>query len=305
MRSTRSIVGASFVALAFLASACGGGTGPAASATPRGAITVGGFNFSESTTLANVYGQALEAKGYKVTIKAKLGTREIVAPALERGDIDLYPGYAATDLEFYNNKAGEASSDVQATVAKLRDRLQPKGIKALDPSTAVDINGIVVTKATADKFNLKKISDLTPVANQLRFGTTPECDKRPFCLPGLQRVYGITFKEVKPLDSVGPITRTALERGDVDVALLLSTDGAIAAKGWVLLDDDKHLQRADNVIPIIKASAANDEVTRLLNQVSAKLTTDGLIKLNRATDVDKQDADAVAKKWLQDNGFLK
>jgi len=303
MRSTRSIVGASVAALAVLASACGGGqqAGP----VDKGSVTVGSLNFTENVTLANVYGKALEGIGYKVTIKPKLGNREILAPAMDRGEIDLYPGYAATDLEYYNNKAGEATSDVTETVAKLRQRLDARGVKALNPSTAVDQNAIVVTKATADRLKLTKISDLTPVAGQLRFGTTPECAQRPFCLPGLQRVYNIQFKEVKPLDSVGPITRAALERGDVDVALLLSTDGAIVVKGWVVLDDDKHLQRADNVIPIVKSKVANDEVTQLLNRISATLTTTALITMNKQTDVDKDDPDVVAKRWLQDNGFLK
>ncbi len=305
MRSARSIVGAAIGALALVVSACGGGGPQPAASVERGSIVVGSFNFSESVTLANIYGKALADKGYKVSYKQKLGTREIVAPALEKGDIDLYPGYVATDLEFYNNKAGEASGDVQATLSKLRQRLDPKGIKALDASSAVDQNAIVVTKATASRLNLKKVSDLTPVAGQLKFGTTPECDKRPFCLPGLERVYGIKFGQVKPFDSGGPLTRAALDRGDVDVALLFSTDGNIAAKGWVLLDDDKHLQAADNVVPIIKGKVANDEVTQLLNRISAKLTTAGLTGLNKRTDVDKDDPDVVAQAWLKDNGFLK
>ncbi len=304
MRSTRSIVGASISALALLVSACGGGQ-PAASPVERGPITVASTNFTENVTLANIYGKALADKGYKVTYRLNLGRREIVAPALEKGDIDFYPGYAATDLEFYNNKAGEASGDVQATVAKLRQRLAAKDIKVLDPSPAVDTNAIVVTKATASRLNLKKVSDLTPVAGQLRFGTTPECDIRPFCLPGLDRVYSIKFKEVKKYDSGGPLTIAALDRGDVDVALLFSTDATIAAKGWVVLDDDKHLQAADNVVPILRGKVASDEVTQVLNRISAKLTTEALTQMNKRTNVDKDDPDVVATKWLQDNGFLK
>lgn len=290
--------------MALLGSACGQ-SGGAPSAQPKGTIIVAGFDFTESTTLANLYGKALQDLGYTINYKAKLGSREIVAPALERGDIDMYAGYAATDLEFYNKKAGEATADPKETVTKLRQRLDAKSIKVLEPAPAVDQNALVVTKATATKYNLKKTSDLTPVAGQLRFGTTPQCPARPFCLPGLKRVYNITFKEVKPLDTGGPITEAALDRGDVEVALLFSTNGTIAAKGWVLLEDDKHLQLADNVVPIIRASVAKDDVVKLLDRISAKLTTEALTNLNKQTDVDKQDPDVVAKKWLQDNGFLK
>ncbi len=305
MRSTRSIVGAAVLGLALLISACGQGTQPAASPVEKGSITVASFNFPESLTLANIYAKALEAQGYKVSLRANLGRREVVEPALEKGEIDLYPGYAATELEFLNKGKGEATSDAQATVVKLRTYLEPKGIKVLEPASAVDENVFAVTRATATRLNLKKISDLVPVANQLTLGGPPECPNRPFCAKGLERVYSIKFKAFKPLDTGGPITKTALERGDIDVALLFSSDGSITAKGFVVLDDDKHLQNADNVVPVIRASAAKDDAVKLLNRISAKLTTEGLIGLNKRTDIDKEDPDAVAKKWLQDNGFLK
>ncbi len=306
MRSARSIVGAAVAALALLATACGGQAQPAATVS-KGPITIGGFNFTEGTILANIYGKALKAEGYPVSFRLNLGSREIVAPALEKGDIDVYPGYAATDLEFYNNKAGEATGEVQPTVAKLRQRLQPKGLTALDPSPAIDQNVFVVRKDTAAKFNLKKLSDIVPVTNQMVLGATPECANRPFCLPGLQKVYGVgQFKDVKKLDSGGPLTRVALEKGDVDIALLFSTDGQIAAKSWVILEDDKHLQAADNVVPIIRSKVLTDDIQRILNSVSAKLSTAALQDMNRrATSVDKEDPEALADKWLRDNGLSK
>lgn len=301
MRSARSIVGASVVAgIALLASACGG-TQPG---VPKATLVVAGFNFPESSTLANLYGKALKEQGYTVKYKLNLGNREILAAAMVRGEVDLYPGYAASDLEHYNGKAGEATGDIQATVAKLRTRL-PNGIKALEPSPAVDQNVFAVTKATATQYNLKKVSDLVPVAKNLTLGGPAECPTRPFCAPGLERVYGIKFKAFKPLDTGGAITKTALERGDVQVALLFSSDAAIAVKGFVVLEDDKHLQAADNVVPIIRMQVANDEVAKTLNKVSAKLTTEALIDMNKRTDIDKLDPDVVAEKWLKDNGFIK
>jgi osmoprotectant transport system substrate-binding protein len=293
------------VALALLASACG--TQPASSPAAKGNITVASFDFTESLTIANLYAQALQDAGYKITLKRNLGAREIVEPAIEKGEIDLYPGYAATDLEFVNKGKGEATPDAQATAAKLRTYLEPKGVKVLEPAPAVDQNTFVVTGATATRYNLKKLSDLVPsVAGQLILGGPPECPSRPFCAKGLKDKYGIVFKDFKPyVGAGGPLVKAALERGDVQIALLFSSDGAIKAKGWVPLEDDKHLQNADNVVPIIRAAVAKADVVTLLNKISAKLTTDELVGLNKQTDIDKQDPDVVAKNWLVTNGFLK
>src|SRR5438128_10194915 len=180
---------AGVVALAIAATACGSsGTNPS---TSKGSITVAGFNFPESSILAEIYAQALEHNGYTVTRKLRLGNREVVGPALKSGQIDLYPGYAATDLEYYNSGAGEASGDVNATAQKLNARLQPLGLEALTPAAAVDQNAFAVTKATADKYHLTKLSDLAPVAGQFVLGSGPECPTRPFCQPGLGNVYGL------------------------------------------------------------------------------------------------------------------
>ncbi|HWC10203.1 MAG TPA: ABC transporter substrate-binding protein, partial [Acidimicrobiales bacterium] len=272
---------------------------------PAEELTIGGFNFSESSILVSIYEGALAAEGIEVTVRPNLGSREIVAPALERGEIDLYPGYAATDLEFYNQGAGEASPDVEATVEKLRSRLVPKNITALQPSPAVNANAFAVTKATAERYNLETLSDLAPVAGELRLGGPPECPARPFCAAGLEATYGIRFKEFKPLDVGGPLSKTALERGDVDVALIFSSDGAIPDKGFVVLEDDKKLQNADNVVPIIRTGVVTEKVRQVLNRVSAALTTEDLVELNKRADVDKEDPETLAKEWLEEHGFAK
>ncbi|MCA1683255.1 MAG: ABC transporter permease subunit [Actinobacteria bacterium] len=266
-------------------------------------LTIGGLNFSESTILADIYQGALKSKGFNVNVRPSLGSREVVAPALERGEIDLYPGYAATDLEFYNNSAGEATPDANATVAKLRERLAPKGLAALDPSPAVDMNAFAVTKATADKYKLTKLSDLAPIAGQLVLGGPPECPKRPFCQPGLEKTYGLKFKDFKALDAGGPLSKNALEKGDVDIALIFSSDGAIPAKGFVVLQDDKKLQNSDNIVPIIRSATVDTQARAVLNQVSAALTTDDLAALNKRADTDKEDPDVLAKEWLNSHGF--
>jgi len=287
--------------LALVVGACGSSSKSAGGAGSKETVKVASFSFPESPILAAIYEGALKADGIGVTVQPSLGPRPVVAPAMERGDIDLYPGYAASDLEYYNDNAHEASADTTSTVEKLRTRLAAKGLTALDPSPAIDTNAFAVTKATAEKYKLKSLSDLAPVSAGLTFGAPSECPKNPYCQPGLEQTYGIKFKELKPLE-IGPAVNSALERGDIDVAEVLSTDGA-ARNTFVLLDDDKKLQNADNVIPIIRTSAASDKVRKVLNKVSAALTTDDLAQLDKRSDADKEDPEVLAKDWLKKHGF--
>lgn len=266
------------------------------------AITVASFNFSESTILAHIYAKALAAEGFDTDVREALGNREVIGPALEKGEVHLYPGYAASDLEFFNKGSGEATPDVDATVAKLNAQLEKLNAEALEPSPAININAFVVTKATADERKLAKVSDLAAVAGDLTLGGPAECPQRPFCAKGLKDVYGVEFGTFRPLEP-GPLTYGALEDGSIDVAVGFSTDGAIAAKGFVVLEDDKNLQNADNIVPIISTSVATDEVRKILNAISAKLTTEDLTELNKRADLDKEDPEALAEEWLKDNGF--
>jgi osmoprotectant transport system substrate-binding protein len=293
---------AALAALVFVATACGS-TGSGTPTASKGTLTVAGFNFPESSILAEIYGQALAHDGYTINYKLLLGTREVVAPALESGQIDLYPGYAATDLEFYNKSAGEASGDVVATTAKLNSHLQPLGLTALTPSAAVDQNAFAVTTATQKKYNLTKLSDLAPIGNQLTLGAGPECSTRPFCLTGLQKTYGINFKAFTPLDTDGPLTRAAFKNGSIDVGLVFSSDGDLNSLGLVVLQDDKHLENADNVVPIMRQAAASTEVSSVLNAIDAKLTTADLVTMNSQVSLQHQDADAVALAWLQQHNY--
>jgi len=295
------------LALALLAAACGGGGSKSSTATTQAkeSITMAAFNFSESAILANIYGKALQAKGYQVSYKPNLGTREVVQPALLKGEIDSYVTYGATELTFLNipGDAGQATPDVQQTVTRLRDAYAPKGISVLDASQAIDANAFAVTKATADKDKLVKMSDLAPFAAQMTLGGPPECPTRPFCLPGLEKTYGLKFKTFKALDAGGPLSKNALADGNVDIALIFSSDGAVEARNFVILQDDKHLQNADNVVPILRTPKVNNEVKDLWNSISSKLTTADLVAMNKKADVDKQDPDALAEQWLRDHGF--
>jgi len=293
---------AAAVALLTVVAACGssGGTGTAS----KGTITVAGFNFPESSILAELYGQALAHDGYSVNYKLNLGTRKVVAPALQSGQIDIYPGYAASELEYYNNSAGEATSDPVATTAKLNTYLAKLNAEALTPSQAFDGNAYAVTTATASKYNLKTLSDLTPVAGQLVFGAGPECPTYKFCLPGLASVYGLHFKQTLTLDTDGPATRAAFKNGSIQVGLVFSSDADLNALGLVVLQDDKHMIAADNVVPVVRTAIATDEVKTVLNNIDANLTTAALVTMNGQVELLHQDADAVALAYLQQHNYF-
>src|SRR3954469_4051388 len=301
--SARLAVTALALLLALVAAACGSNDKKSSTDTTqkKEAITIAAFNFPESAILANIYGKALQPKGYSVTYKPNLGTREVVQPALLKGDIDSYISYEASELNFLEK--GAASSDVQQPGTKLRDLYAPKGRSVLDTSPALDANAFAVTKATADKFGLKKMSDLAAHAPQMTLGGPPEWPTRPLCPPGLEQTYGLKSKSFKALDTGGPLSKNALSNGDVDVALILSSDGAVQARNFVILEDDKHLQDADNVVPIIRTPKLNDEIKGIWNSISAKLTTEDLVAMNKKTDVDKEDPAAVADQWVKDHGF--
>ena len=288
----------------FVAGACGG-----ASSGPKPIVKVGSANFYEQGILAEAYAQILEANGYTVERKFNLGNRAIVLPALESGQIDLDAEYLATLLSFVD-KTAKASTDPKETARLLQIALRPKKLTALDYAAATDQNGWAVTKETAAKFNLKKVSDLAPVSSQLVLGGPPECTspERLFCIIGLKNTYGITFKEFKPLDAGGPLTVAALEGKQIDVGLLFTSDPGIVAKGFVLLDDDKHLQLSDNIVPVVRDELlAKDDGTikKLLNSISAKLSQDELNGMNKLVSVDKKDPKDVARDWLKKQGLVK
>lgn len=310
MRATRrGAVGAIVLALAVVAGACGSGDDSSdddAGATTttgeeKASITVGSANFSENEMLAYMYGAVLEKAGYPVTYKLKLGAREVIEPALENGEIDFIPEYAGNYLSFLDKTAGSMS--VEETVAKLRTLLEPKRITVLDASAATDADAIAVTKDFATKNNLKTISDLSKVTSPLTLGGPAECETRITCKVGLEQVYGLTVR-FKALDADGPLTRAALDNGDIQLARVFTADADLKTKGYVVLEDDKHFQQAGNITPVIRTDKLDDEARELINSVSEALTTDELIDLNKSVQVDKEDPKAAAEKFLTGEGLL-
>jgi osmoprotectant transport system substrate-binding protein len=201
----------------------------------------------------------------------------------------------------------EASADEQATWEAAKAAWEELGVTLLAFSPAQDKNAYVVTGETAEEFGLEKVSDLQPVAGEMRFGGPPECPDRPLCLQGLQEVYGLEFAEFVPLDVGGPITVAALEGGDIEVGLLFTTSGVISANGWVSLEDDMGLNPAENIVPAIRTEvvdAYGDELVALLDSYSEALTTEDLTEMNARADIDQEDPALIAGEWLTTNGFV-
>ncbi|MEA2551762.1 MAG: osmoprotectant transport system substrate-binding protein, partial [Actinomycetota bacterium] len=268
-------------------------------ATGDNAITVGSFDFPESVVLAEIYAQALEANGYKVLRQFQIGTREIVDPALEKGLIELVPEYSGSALASLG-AAVPPGDDHDALV----DAFAPHGVTVLAAGPAQDQNGFAVRAETAAEYGLSRLSDLSDIAASLTLGGPPECPERPLCLLGLQDTYGLRFQSFVPLDSSGPVTAEALRTAAVDVALLFTTDGSIERDGFVLLRDDKALQPDEHVTPVVNGEVIRrfgQPVVRVIDDVSAQLTTEDLRSLNAAV-ADGLSPAAAATAWLAAHG---
>jgi osmoprotectant transport system substrate-binding protein len=275
-------------------------------ATPEGpAIRIGAQDFGESAILAEIYGQALAANGYEVEQVSVGGFRDVLLAAFDNGEVNLSPEYAASMLEFLNDGAGEATGDADETVELLQAELESMGLVALEPAPAVDTNAFVVTQATSDELGLTALSDLPADGGDLTLGAPQDCETNPFCLPGLERVYGVDLSgDFVPLDA--SLVAEALAADEVQVGVLFSTSGRIADEGWVLLEDDMGMLAADNVTPVLSdelVDAYGQELQDLVDEISAAIDTETLTELNKRFDIDREDAEDIASSFLEDAGL--
>jgi len=305
-------------AFVVLGAACGDDDDDTASGSDSGttvpegpAISIGAQDFGESQIVAQIYQGALENAGYDVSVQDLTGFRELVFDGFDSGDINLAPDYVASQLEFLLADAGEeggqATSDVDETLAKLTPLLEDRDLVALTPSDAVDTNAFVVTQQTSDDKDITTLSDLAANGSDLTLGAPPDCETNGFCIPGLMRVYGVDFtSHFSPLEF--GLIPDALDAGEVQIGVVGSTDGRLAdeSTGWVLLEDDKGMFAADNVFPVASqelVDAYGDDFKDLMDSISAQLTTDDLVAMNKRYDIDHDDAEDIAADWLSDNGF--
>lgn len=326
MRSlTRRGLAVTAVGLALALSACSSSTtspstsaassAPASAASEApvagGPINIGAFGFGESKILANLYAGVLAAAGFEPTV-TELTNREVVEPALESGEVQVVPEYLGTLTEFLNVKANGpdatplASGDIDATFAALQKLANAVGITVLTPSPAADQNAFAVTRAFSEKNGVTTLSELGAfsASNGVKLGGPPECPTRPFCQPGLEGTYGVKVSEFVSLDAGGPLTKAALAQGKIDVGLVFSSDGGVAANDLVVLTDDKALQTVDNIVAAVNTAAFTPALQKALDAVAAALTTEDLVNLNKAVDIDRADPATVAMDWLKSKGLI-
>src|SRR3954467_11267974 len=316
------------VALAGLTlAACGGSsnafssssssTSAAASGAPSRAapartksLTVGGANFTEMLIAQQLYGQLLAKNGYTISYKA-VDNREVYEPALEQGQIDVVPEYAATMANFMSKRVNGtaakdiATADAKETVNAMQPLLQQKGLTALQPSAALDANAFAVTKKFAEANNLKTLSDLAKLNKPIKLAAPAECKDRPFCQVGLEKTYGLKISQLIPLGFGSPQAKQAVVSGKADLVLTGTTDATLSGLGLSLLQDDKGLQHADNLVPIVNTAAANKpDIQQALDKISQTLTTQDLTQLNAKVDAQRQKPEDVAKEYLTSKGLL-
>ncbi|MBD1542385.1 ABC transporter substrate-binding protein [Arthrobacter sp. IA7] len=300
------------VGVALALSACSSGnplsspsTSATGGATSGGSLVVGSADFPESQIIAEIYAGALSAAGVTVTTKPNIGSREIYFKALQDGSIDVIPEYSGNLLTVaLNPEATEVAADdvYKAVVDKL-----PKGLGVLEPSKAEDKDAMVVTKATAEKYQLKSIEDLAKVCKDFTMAAPATFEIRSYGLKGLKKNYGCELKGLKPFsDNGGNLTLQALLTDEVQVADIFTTTPSIADNDLVVLEDPKNNFAAQQVLPLYNEAKMTDKAKEALNNVSKTLTTEDLINLNRAVSgSQKQNAKDAAAAWLKDKGIVK
>jgi osmoprotectant transport system substrate-binding protein len=306
-RSRQAAVVAGLVALTLLTS-CRESRPQAQDGQRRGTeVVVASFNFPESAVLAEIYARAIEAAGIPVRREIDLGPRELVQPALLGGLVDVVPEYMGTALASLHPSADVAPTDPSAVRQALARSLEGQGVQVLDAAPAQNQNGVVVSRETAERYRLGAVSDLAAIAAGMVLGGPPECPQRPYCGEGLQRVYGLQFERFVPLDSEQQ-RAAALADGVVDVAVMFTTDGRLATGDLVLLKDDRALQPAENVVPLVTARSVQRYGVRLadtINAVSARLTPNSRRVRNWRVSIAERDVATEARGWLERQSLVR
>ena len=283
--------------LLLLLAACGSPTEqPAGEAAT---VRFASYDFAENQILVEVYAEAVRRRGLPVSVQHGIGTREVVSPALQQGVVDVVVDYLGTALAFARPEFARPPVGPEEMHAVLVRTMGGLGVDVLEPAAAEDQNGFVVTDTFAAEQDVDTLSDLVPLAPDLAFGGPPECPTRPFCLLGLERVYGLEFGAVLSMPTRGATLEALLSR-QIDVGLLETTDARLAVAPVTLLEDDRALQPRENVVPMVRAEVAErwgEPLRRALEETSSRLTTEHLIELNRAVELDGRTPAQAAASW--------
>jgi osmoprotectant transport system substrate-binding protein len=311
MKLKKSLIGASIGIAALLLSACGANSNPlgnssaapsgsGSSAAAGGEIIVGSADFTENKILAEIYSQALKAKGLQSSTKLGIGSREVYIKALQDKSISAVPEYTGNMLQHFDANATATTAD---EVEKAIPAALPSGLKALKSSPAADQDVYVVTKTYSQQNGITSLEDLKKIASGAILGGTPELEKRPYGPQGLEKVYGAKFKEFKPYAKYPPKI-SDLDANKIQVASFFTTDSIISEKGYVELKDPQSMILPNNVIPLVRSDVADNATAKsALEAVQGALTTEDLITLVKKVDADHQDPDQVAGEWLKGKGL--
>jgi osmoprotectant transport system substrate-binding protein len=280
-------------------SACGSGTAPEADEDDT--IRFASYDFQENHILAELYAEGVRRAGLPVSVEHGIGTREVVAPALEQGVVDAVVEYLGTALVYALPPGAEVPETPENMASLLEQTMADRGVVVGNAARAEDQNGFAVTTAFVTEHRVGQLSDIAPLAGDLTFGGPAECPHRPLCLPGLREVYGLEFGEFRTMDSRAA-TVEALIAGHIDVGLLETTDARLGIAPVTLLVDDLGLQPHENVVPMVRQEVVErwgQELTDALNETSARLTTVGLIRLNQAVELGGRTPGEAAADWWE------
>jgi osmoprotectant transport system substrate-binding protein len=312
------MLGAGVAAIALLASAAcgndsgnGDGGGGDGGGGDKGNIVLSGQDFGEMQIMAAMYQKVLEHAGYTVDVKL-VDTRDIYGPQLKSGKVDIAPDYLAGMADYLNKQANGAdaptisTNSATETLAALKPLAEGAGITMLDPAKATDQNAFAVTTEFAQEHDLKTLSDLAALNIPIKLAAPPDCDGRSDCEGGLTETYGLNIVKIIPLDYDSAQAKDSVKSGESQLAEVATTDGALAEEGLTMLEDDKGIQPAQNLIPAVNSDFLKDnpDVATVLNKLSETLTTDDLAALDLKINVNREQPDEIAEAYLQDKGLI-
>ncbi|HEX3812133.1 MAG TPA: ABC transporter substrate-binding protein [Mycobacteriales bacterium] len=275
----------------------------------KGSLTIADAGFTESQVMANMFADVLTKAGYK-TKETSVKSTEISQGDLEKGGIAVIPAYVATyadelNVEINGPKAASvASPDLDKAYAALKTLAAKKGLTPLKPGKAVDQNAFAVSKKFAAQYKLETLSDLGKLGKPLKLAAGPECKTRPFCVPGLKSVYGINITSIDPLGVDTAQSKQAVAKGADQLALVLTTDATVDSAGLKTLKDDKKLQNADYLVPIVNTKKLTPDIEKALNKLTSTLTTEDLAQLNQKVDQGQQKPGVVASDYLKSKNLI-
>ena len=269
-------------------------------------ITVGSKNFTEQLVLGEIFAQGLAAAGYKVKKELNLGDENVALKALEGGDVDAYPEYTGTALlSFFGVASDKIPKDPAQAFEQAKQGFADKGLTAFDPTPFTSSNEVGVTKETADRLGLKRISDLEGKAEDLTLYGSPECRQRLDCKLGLEQVYGLKFRRFVPVAI--DLRHEVLSSGKADVSIVFTTDPQIKREGFVLLEDDKGMFPPYNSTLVVRdevAEQAGPDLAKVADLVGKGLTDEVMQELNARVDLDKKTPEQVAREYLRESGLI-